>query len=92
MVQAQLAEAKESYDRAREYYKKANRIAKQAGFVTFQYDAVDGAMRSKYLKQKKSQQRWQWYLFNGIIIGLIVVIGGWNWYLRKKNGLKTIPK
>lgn len=89
LVQAELAEAKESYDKAKEYYQKANRIARQAGFITFQYDAVDGAMRSTHLKQKKTSERLQWYLFNGLFIALILIIGGWNWYLKRRNGLRT---
>lgn len=90
LVQAQLAEAKQSYKKAKEYYEKANRIAKQAGFITFQYDAVDGAMRTKSLQEREQSQNWQWYLFNGLFIALIVIIGGWNWYLKRQRPANSV--
>lgn len=90
LVQAQLLEAKKSYGKAKEYYEKANRIARQAKFVSFQYDAVDGAMRTASLLDREQQRDWQWYLFNGLFIAIIVLVGGWNWYLKRQTPNRSV--
>lgn len=58
LLLAQYNEARQSYKEAMKYYRQASRLASEAGFVSFQYQAADGYMRSSILGEEPVEIPW----------------------------------
>lgn len=84
LLQAQMAEAEQSYEEAAEYYRKANRVAQMAGFVQFQHDAADGVMRSNILIRQVHRRDLFIYAFNVLLVLFILLVGVLNHKWGKK--------
>jgi hypothetical protein len=84
LVQAQYAEALKKYKDAKRYYAKAQKVARKAGFISFQLTAVDGAMKSEMLlkEQEKNDRRFM-YINVGILV-IILVLLAWKEILRRR--------